>query len=67
MFILQGASIGLISGLLTSIWFGVGAFVTKPFNPEAPMSYNNCTELFYNATMIDLTDINLVLPEVDSK
>lgn len=58
-----GASVGLISGFVVAMWFGMGAFASTIFNPEAPRSYENCTDLYFNATNIDLTNVTFV-PEV---
>lgn len=58
-----GASFGLISGFVIAFWFGIGGFVSQPYHPEAPVSYQNCTDLYYNATGIDITNITSI-PEI---
>ncbi|XP_035227704.1 sodium-coupled monocarboxylate transporter 2-like [Stegodyphus dumicola] len=58
-----GASTGLLSGFVIAMWFGMGAFSSQPYNPEAFRSYENCTELYYNVTHIDLTNIT-TMPEI---
>ncbi|GFQ79989.1 sodium-coupled monocarboxylate transporter 2 [Trichonephila clavata] len=58
-----GASIGLVCGFVIAMWFGMGAFASQPFHPEAPRSYENCTELYYNVTNIDFFNMTSV-PEI---
>ncbi|KAG8182483.1 hypothetical protein JTE90_020401 [Oedothorax gibbosus] len=52
-----GASTGLVSGFVMAMWFGMGAFASHPYHPEAPRSYHNCSDLYFNATGIDIFNI----------
>ncbi|XP_054710071.1 sodium-coupled monocarboxylate transporter 2-like [Uloborus diversus] len=58
-----GASTGLLSGFVIAMWFGMGAFSSKPYQPLLPRSYTNCTELYYNVTKIDLKNMTTI-PEI---
>ncbi|XP_015913622.1 sodium-coupled monocarboxylate transporter 2 isoform X2 [Parasteatoda tepidariorum] len=52
-----GAAVGLLSGFVVSMWFGMGAFASQPYTPEAPRSYESCS--YYNITSIDVQNITL--------
>ncbi|GIY33833.1 sodium-coupled monocarboxylate transporter 1 [Caerostris darwini] len=58
-----GASTGLVSGFVIAMWFGMGAFSSQPYNPEAPLSYESCPDLYYNVTNIDITNMTSI-PEI---
>ncbi|CAL1266319.1 unnamed protein product [Larinioides sclopetarius] len=58
-----GASTGLVSGFGIAMWFGMGAFASQPYHPEAPLSYQGCAELYYNATNINIGNMTSI-PEI---
>lgn len=63
-----GASVGLVSGFVIAFWFGIGSFVSKPFTPKLSFSYQNCSQLYYNATGIDIfnaTSVPIIIPTND--
>ena len=45
----QGAYAGFISGLVATMWLGVGAYIYKPDIPRAPVSTAGCDVI--NSTM----------------
>lgn len=61
-----GASVGLVSGFVVAMWFGMGAFVSHPYHPEAPVSYEECPELYFNVTNIDISNITSTVPIHDN-
>ncbi|GIX67593.1 sodium-coupled monocarboxylate transporter 2 [Caerostris darwini] len=61
-----GASTGLVSGIGIAMWFGMGAFSSHLFNPAASLSYDSCTDLFYNVTRVaNKTSIPEIIPNND--
>ncbi|XP_074659559.1 sodium-coupled monocarboxylate transporter 1-like [Tubulanus polymorphus] len=65
----KGSFIGLISGLIVTLWIGIGAQVHKPFNPKATVSIAGCniTSNFTTSVMTSTMTMTTTVPESTSQ
>ncbi|RWS29320.1 sodium-coupled monocarboxylate transporter 1-like protein, partial [Leptotrombidium deliense] len=49
----KGALVGVLSGLTASLWVGIGAMISKPYNPLKPILVNNCPMNNYTTNLLN--------------
>ena len=61
----QGATAGLVVGLLLTFWFGIGASIYKPAVPMPPVSVEGCPpDPTMNITNTTQLPVNLTFTEI---